>query len=100
MSTAISRTFDNISKRPVYWTMRHNGGIIASMINAFDIGDHIVMKKPHACGANEWAVTRTGADVKLKCTGCGRLVMLDRVDFLKSAKKNLGKGASNEPDKT
>lgn len=56
----------------------------------FDLGDHIRMKKPHACGANEWIVTRTGADIKLKCSGCGRLIMLDRVEFLSRAKKNLG----------
>lgn len=47
------------------------------------------MRKPHACGANEWEITRTGADVKLKCLRCGRTVMLDRNDFLRAAKKLL-----------
>ncbi len=60
------------------------------MIETFCLNDRIVMKKPHACGANEWIVTRTGADVKLRCRSCGRVVMLDRLDFLKRAKKNLG----------
>lgn len=59
------------------------------MITAFELGDKIVMRKPHACGANEWTVVRTGADIKIKCSNCGRIVMLDRLDFLKSAKKNL-----------
>ena len=62
------------------------------MIDAFELGDHIVMKKPHACGANEWVVTRTGADVKLRCASCGRVIMLDRLNFLKNARKNLGEG--------
>ena len=62
------------------------------MIEAFDLGDHIVLKKPHACGTNEWIVTRTGADIKLKCVACGRVVMLDRLDFLRNAKKNLSRG--------
>ena len=62
------------------------------MIERFDLGDHIVMKKPHACGANEWIVTRTGADVKLKCVHCGRVVMLDRGEFERRARKNLTKG--------
>lgn len=62
------------------------------MIERFDLGDHIVMKKPHACGANEWIVTRTGADVKLKCVQCGRVVMLDRGEFERRARKNLTKG--------
>lgn len=60
------------------------------MVETFALNDRIVMKKPHACGANEWVVTRTGADVKLRCAGCGRVVMLDRLDFLKRARKNLG----------
>lgn len=60
------------------------------MIETVALGDRIIMKKPHACGANEWLVTRTGADIKLRCTRCARVVMLDRVEFLKRAKKNLG----------
>ena len=69
------------------------------MIAEFDLGDVVLMKKPHACGANEWVLTRTGADVKLRCTGCGRIVMLDRLDFLKRAKKNLGPGAGTSPER-
>ncbi len=62
------------------------------MIERFELGDRVTLKKPHACGANEWAVTRTGADVKLRCSRCGRVVMLDRGDFLRSARKNLTEG--------
>lgn len=57
------------------------------MIESFELGDRIVMKKPHACGANEWQIIRTGADVKIKCLQCGRIVMLDRAEFVKRAKK-------------
>lgn len=45
------------------------------------------MRKPHACGSNLWEITRTGADVKIKCLGCGRVCMLDRGDFMRAAKK-------------
>lgn len=62
------------------------------MITQFELGDHIIMRKPHACGANEWVVVRTGADVKIRCVSCSRVVMLDRGDFLKRAKKNLSEG--------
>ncbi len=62
------------------------------MIERFELGDHIRMKKPHACGGNDWVVTRVGADIKLRCESCGRLIMLDRLDFLKNAKKNLSQG--------
>lgn len=61
------------------------------MIQQFDLGDRILMRKAHACGAAEWTVTRTGADVKIKCSGCGRVVMLDRLEFMKKARKNLTK---------
>lgn len=42
------------------------------------MGDLLELKKPHACGANRWEVTRLGADIKLKCHRCGREVMLPR----------------------
>ncbi len=57
------------------------------MIGAFSLGDTVQMKKPHACGADTWTITRVGADVKIRCLGCGRVVMLDRLAFMKAAKK-------------
>lgn len=39
------------------------------------VGDILVMKKPHPCGASRWLVLRTGADLRLRCTGCGHEVM-------------------------
>lgn len=49
----------------------------------FKIGDIVRMKKKHPCGSYHWEVTRMGADVKIKCTGCGRLVMIPRMEFEK-----------------
>ncbi|MDO5112189.1 MAG: DUF951 domain-containing protein [Clostridia bacterium] len=57
------------------------------MIDVFALGDRVVMRKPHACGGNDWQIIRTGADVKIKCLQCGRIVMLDRLEFVKRAKK-------------
>ena len=59
------------------------------MIETFDVGDVVMMKKPHACGTNEWEITRVGADIKIKCLACGRVVMLDRQDFIRMGKKVL-----------
>ena len=59
------------------------------MIAEFDLGDVVLMKKPHACGENEWTIIRVGADVKIKCAQCGRIVMLDRADFVRMGKKIL-----------
>lgn len=50
-------------------------------------GDTVITKKPHPCGCDRWQVVRTGADVKIKCLGCGRVVMLDLLAFEKALKK-------------
>lgn len=42
----------------------------------YSLGDIVETKKTHPCGGNKWEVVRTGADYKLKCLTCGRLVML------------------------
>ena len=57
------------------------------MLESFALGDAVQMKKPHACGSNEWRITRVGADIKIQCQSCGRVVMLDRQDFLHAAKR-------------
>ena len=36
------------------------------------------LRKPHPCGGYDWEVTRLGADIGLRCLGCGRRVMLER----------------------
>ena len=61
------------------------------MIETFALGDTVRMKKQHACGNDLFTITRVGADVKIRCDGCGRVVMLDRLAFLKAAKKIIGK---------
>jgi len=44
-------------------------------------GDTVTLRKPHPCGGHVWTVTRTGADIGLRCATCGRRVMLDREEF-------------------
>lgn len=53
------------------------------------LGNIVEMKKGHPCGANEWEITRIGADIKIKCTNCGRVVMIPRIEFNKKIKKIL-----------
>lgn len=52
----------------------------------FKLNDKVVMKKAHACGTNEWIITRMGVDIKIKCINCGREVMMDRLEFKKKLK--------------
>ena len=56
------------------------------------LGDVVQTRKQHPCGSNEWTVIRTGADIKIKCSGCGRIVMMDRETFLKRRKKLISQG--------
>jgi len=53
----------------------------------YTIGSHVIMKKPHPCGTNEWEITRLGADIKIKCIYCGHTVLIPRIDFNKKLKK-------------
>jgi len=60
------------------------------MDKTFKLNDIVIMKKPHACGTNEWLIIRMGVDIKIKCVNCGREVMLDRLEFTKKLKKVIG----------
>jgi len=57
----------------------------------YGIGSLIVMKKGHPCGENLWEIIRLGADIKIKCKKCGRMVMIPRIDFNKKIVKVLKK---------
>lgn len=47
------------------------------------VGDKIVTKKPHPCGANCFLVLRVGMDFKIRCDGCGHEVMIPRAKIEK-----------------
>ncbi|MDL2317916.1 DUF951 domain-containing protein [Eubacteriales bacterium OttesenSCG-928-A19] len=51
------------------------------------LGDVVQMRKTHPCGSDVWTVFRTGADIKIRCKGCGRIVMMDRETFFKRRKR-------------
>lgn len=51
------------------------------------INDIVTMKKGHPCGSNQWEVLRVGADFKIKCMGCGHLVMIPRKKLEKNIKE-------------
>ena len=56
------------------------------------LGDIVIMKKPHPCGSKEFEITRLGIDYKLKCCTRGREVMIPRV----KAEKNIKAVKENE----
>ena len=53
----------------------------------FDLNDIVETKKVHPCGSNKWEVIRVGADIKIRCLGCDRIVMIPRSKFEKNIKK-------------
>ena len=44
-------------------------------------------KKTHPCGGKLWQIVRTGADYKIKCLTCGRVVMLTPDELKKRVKR-------------
>lgn len=54
------------------------------------LGSILELKKGHPCGANKWEIVRFGTDCKIKCLGCGRIVLIDRPTLKKRIKKILG----------
>ncbi len=61
----------------------------------YTLGDRVILKKGHPCGTNDWEIVRLGADIKLKCTGCGRLIFMPRIEFNKKIKKIIEKENKN-----
>lgn len=55
----------------------------------YAVGDKVRMKKPHPCGCDLWIIIRVGMDFRIKCTNCGRSIMLPRVKFEKSVRQKL-----------
>jgi hypothetical protein len=64
------------------------------MIKNFNLGDIVQTRKEHPCGSSEWEIIRLGADIKIKCTGCGRIVMIERPQFEKTVKKIVKSNAA------
>ena len=57
-------------------------------IKVFGVGDTLNMKKNHACSKNakQMLVLMAGSDVKVRCLGCSREMILPRVKLEKSIK--------------
>lgn len=62
-------------------------------LNEYQLDSIVEMKKPHPCvsKSKQFVVIRLGADIKIKCLGCGNVLMLPRNDFNKKLKKIIKK---------
>ena len=59
----------------------------------YDLGDILVLKKPHPCfnRTKEFEVIRMGADIRIKCLGCGKTFLLPRVELEEKIEKVIKK---------
>ena len=55
------------------------------------VGDTILTRKKHPCGASSFEVLRVGMDIKLRCLGCGHEVMQPRRKVEKMIKRIVPK---------
>jgi hypothetical protein len=64
------------------------------------LDDVVRLRKPHPCGATDWVVVRLGADIGLRCQGCGRRVLLPRRDLEKRLKAFVSRGPDFEASRS
>lgn len=58
----------------------------------YGLNDIVEMKKEHPCKkSKQWKIIRMGADIKIKCLGCGANVMFPRTEFERKVKKIIEK---------
>lgn len=53
----------------------------------YRLNDIVSLKKGHPCGENKWKIERMGADMKLRCLGCDKIIWMKRIDFDKRIRK-------------
>lgn len=53
------------------------------------VGDRLLVRKPHPCGSFRFLVLRVGMDFRIRCEDCGREVMLPRAKIEKNIKQVL-----------
>ncbi len=52
----------------------------------YQLNDVVRLRKPHPCGGYEWHIVRLGADIGIRCSRCGRRILLPRRELRKRAK--------------
>ena len=59
---------------------------------SYGLNDIVEMKKEHPCHLSKhWKIIRMGADIRIKCLGCGASVLMPRQKFEKKLKRIVEK---------
>jgi hypothetical protein len=64
------------------------------MLPDLQMNDVLRLRKPHPCGNTDWIVVRLGADIGLKCLGCGRRLLLPRREVARRMKSYVSKAGT------
>ena len=56
------------------------------------LDDVLVLRTTHPCGGNTWRVVRLGADIGVRCTTCGRRVLIARSELERDIKRFVERG--------
>ena len=59
-----------------------------------NVGDEVRFSKAHPCGGDRWLVVRTGVDIGIKCTKCGRRVMMEQAEYERRVKEVVSRGSA------
>ena len=69
------------------------------MIENYNLNDYVQMKKDHPCRKSHyWKIVRMGVDIKIKCLGCGNVIMMERRDFERKCKKLIDLSTIDEKE--
>ncbi len=60
------------------------------------LGDVVRTRKMHPCGSDRWEVVRLGADIGIRCLGCGRRVLMPRVKLERRIKEFVRRGPAGQ----
>ncbi|HOQ73205.1 MAG: DUF951 domain-containing protein [Limnochordia bacterium] len=51
-----------------------------------EVGQILTLRKKHPCGGQTWEVIKPGVDTRLKCTTCGRVILIPRDKLVRQIK--------------
>ena len=67
------------------------------MVEKYGLNDIVQMKKAHPCKKSPYfKIVRMGVDIKIKCEGCGNVIMMERPEFERKCKKIIEKAKDND----
>ena len=59
----------------------------------YELGDIVELRKEHPCEkrSKQFQIVRLGADLKIKCLGCGNVILISRDNFNQRLKRIVSK---------